>query len=92
MEWLELPSVSDQKKLESSLLDLYQRGFLTEEAYESIFIWDIWKFLESSLGRRMALAQKEGKLHRERQFMIGMVEFDRDAPSCKAIIYNVERL
>lgn len=22
----------------------------------------------------------------------GMAEFDRDAPSCKAIIYNVERL
>ena len=68
----DLTAVSDQKKLESGVLDLYQRGFLTEEAYESIFIWDIWKFLESSLGRRMALAQKEGKLHRERQFMIGI--------------------
>lgn len=72
LECLDLTAVSDQKKLESGVLDLYQRGFLTEEAYESIFIWDIWKFLESSLGRRMALAQKEGKLHRERQFMIGI--------------------
>ncbi len=72
LECLDLTSVTDQKKLESDLLDLYQRGFLTEEAYESIFTWDIWKFLESSLGRRMATAEKEGKLYRERQFMIGI--------------------
>ncbi len=72
LECLDLTAVTDQKKLESDLLDLYQRGFLTEEAYESIFPWDIWKFLESSLGRRMAQAETEGKLYRERQFMIGI--------------------
>ncbi len=72
LECLDLTAVTDQKKLEADLLDLYQRGFLTEKAYESIFTWDIWKFLESPLGHRMAQAQKEGKLYRERQFMIGI--------------------
>ncbi len=72
LECLNLTAVTDQRKLESDLLDLYQRGFLTEEAYESIFPWDIWKFLESPLGRRMAQAEAEGKLYRERQFMIGI--------------------
>ena len=72
LECLDLTAVTDRKKLESGLLDLYQRGFLTEEAYESIFPWDIWKFLESPLGRRMAQAETEGKLYRERQFMIGI--------------------
>ena len=38
LECLDLTAVSDQKKLEAGVLDLYQRGFLTEEAYESIFI------------------------------------------------------
>ena len=67
-----MPDVTDLKKLEADLLDLYQRGFLTEEAYESIFPWDIWKFLESPLGKYMQKAEREGKLHRERQFMIGI--------------------
>ena len=72
LECLYLPDVTDLKKLEADLLDLYQRGFLTEEAYESIFPWDIWKFLESPLGKYMQKAEREGKLHRERQFMIGI--------------------
>ena len=72
LECLYLPDVTDLKKLEADLLDLYQRGFLTEEAYESIFPWDIWKYLESSLGKYMQKAEREGKLHRERQFMIGI--------------------
>ncbi len=72
LECLNLTSVTDQRMLESHLSDLYQKGFLTEEAYEAIFSWDIWKFLESPLGRKMALAEKEGRLYRERQFMIGI--------------------
>jgi ATP-dependent helicase/nuclease subunit A len=42
LECLDLLAVTDQRKLEGDLLDLFQRGFLTEEAYESIFPWDIW--------------------------------------------------
>ena len=72
LECLDLLAVTDQRKLEGDLLDLFQRGFLTEEAYESIFPWDIWKFLESPLGKRMKQAEKEGKLYRERQFMVGI--------------------
>ena len=72
LECLDLLAVTDQRKLEGDLLALFQRGFLTEEAYESIFPWDIWKFLESPLGKRMKQAEKEGKLYRERQFMVGI--------------------
>ena len=48
LECLDLLAVTDQRKLEGDLLDLFQRGFLTEEAYESIFhgiYGNFWKVL-----------------------------------------------
>lgn len=55
LECLYLPDVTDLKKLEADLLDLYQRGFLTEEAYESIFhgiSGNFWKVLWGNICRK----------------------------------------
>lgn len=65
----ELHSLSDTKK---ALLSLHEQGYLDWESYEWINPWDIWKFVESSLGKSMAKAQAEGRLFKEQQFMIGV--------------------
>ena len=65
----ELHSLSDTKK---ALLSLYEQGYLDQESYEWINPWDIWKFVESPLGKSMAKAQAEGRLFKEQQFMIGV--------------------
>ena len=65
----ELHSLSDTKK---ALFSLYEQGYLDQESYEWINPWDIWKFVESPLGKSMAKAQAEGRLFKEQQFMIGV--------------------
>ena len=65
----QLHSLSDTKK---ALLSLYEQGYLDQESYEWINPWDIWKFVESPLGKSMAKAQAEGRLFKEQQFMIGV--------------------
>lgn len=62
-------SLSDTKK---ALLSLHEQGYLDQESYEWVDPKDIWRFLESPLGERMALAQAEGRLFKEQQFMIGV--------------------
>ncbi len=45
---------------------------LSEEEGELINLWDIYFFLKSDLGKRMELAEQQGKLFREKQFMMGL--------------------
>ncbi|MDY5475490.1 MAG: UvrD-helicase domain-containing protein [Enterocloster clostridioformis] len=51
---------------------LLEDGFLDQEAHDFINPNVIWNFLSSPLGKRMAKAQSEGRLHKEQQFIIGM--------------------
>lgn len=45
---------------------------LTEESYELLDPSLIWGFVDSDLGRRMSAADRNGKLYREKQFVIGI--------------------
>ena len=49
-----------------------EQGYLNQETRGFIRAGDIWAFLESPLGRRMARAQAEGRIHKEQQFIIGI--------------------
>ena len=47
-------------------------GRLSESANHYIRNMSIWRFLQSDLGKRMSLAQSEGRLHKEQQFVMGI--------------------
>ena len=51
---------------------LLEGGFLDQEAHDFINPKVIWNFLSSPLGKRMAKAQSEGRIHKEQQFIIGI--------------------
>ena len=51
---------------------LLEDGFLDQEAHDFINPNIIWNFLSSPLGKRMAKAQSEGRIHKEQQFIIGI--------------------
>jgi ATP-dependent helicase/nuclease subunit A len=51
---------------------LLEDGFLDQEAHDFIQPAVIWNFLSSPLGKRMAKAQSEGRIHKEQQFIIGI--------------------
>lgn len=63
-------------------------GYLQEQnrqerfGKESLALVDcevIWRFLQSGLGRRMKLAEQEGRLHKEQQFVIGIPAREMEA-------------
>ena len=58
--------------LRAALSCLLETGYLTPEAYDALEVDTLWTMLQSPLGRRMAAACREGRLHREQQFIIGI--------------------
>lgn len=47
---------------------------------------DIWVFLQSDLGKRMSLAQRDGRLHKEQQFVIGIPAREMGAGDSEELI------
>lgn len=54
------------------LRQLTESGRMTEEARKLVDARVIWKFFQSRLGKRIAQAGMEGRLHKEQQFIIGV--------------------
>ncbi len=52
--------------------ELAEGGGLLKEARRLVNARVLWDFFHSTLGRRMIQAQREGRLHKEQQFMIGI--------------------
>ena len=65
----EIHGLSEVKPVVDELLE---NGFLDQEARDFINPNVIWNFLSSPLGKRMAKAQAEGRIHKEQQFIIGI--------------------
>ncbi len=61
------------------LSNMVKEGRFTGENLELIDCRDIWSFLESGLGSRMRLAQAEGRLYKEQQFVMGVPARDMGA-------------
>ena len=63
---------SEPRQVKEILDKLAEQGQLSEEERRLIWPEAIFRLAKSPLGRRLAKAQAEGKLHREQQFMIGI--------------------
>lgn len=72
MELLPFDRMESQADVEQYLTGLVETQKFTQENYELIDPSEIWIFLQSELGMRMRSAQREGRLHKEQQFVMGM--------------------
>lgn len=72
LERLSFPDIHSEEDTSQALKQLLESGFLDAKSYEFINPKDIWIFLESPLGQRMAKAQAKGICRREQQFIMGI--------------------
>lgn len=71
MEKLSFQEV-EEKGLEAVIEALAEKKDLSEEERKALPVKKIQRLCRSSLGKRMTAAEREGKLYREAQFMIGV--------------------
>lgn len=72
LEHISFPKVHSLEETEQALAELVEKGFLDKDSGEWVKAEDIWAFLQSPLGKRMAEAEKGGRLSKEQQFIIGI--------------------
>lgn len=72
LEHISFQDIKSLEETEAAIETLVEQGYLNQETRGFIRAGDIWAFLESPLGRRMAQAQAEGRIHKEQQFIIGI--------------------
>lgn len=74
--------------LRDEIAEFAEKGFLDPKMKDVIWIQDILQFLQSSVGRRMKKAAKNGRLFREQPFVLGVdaKEFYGDAPDGELVL------
>ena len=72
MEMFDNAGVTTREQVEKHLESLRQEGYLPKETEEFVTADKVFAFADSNLGKRMCQAAKEGKLYKERQFIIGV--------------------
>ena len=84
MELLPLETVMSKEQLTMILDEFVQSGILRPQEREVVSEYKLWKFLNCTLGKKMQLAAKQGKLHREQPFVLGLqakeiyTDFDKE--------------
>lgn len=72
MELLPFEQILHMEDITRYLTELVQQKHFTQENYDLIDVQVIWQFLQSGLGQRMTAAAREGRLHKEQQFVMGI--------------------
>lgn len=72
LEHISFQNIHSLEETKTALDGLMEAGYLNRESRDFINAGDIWAFLISPLGRRMAQAQANGRIHKEQQFIIGI--------------------
>lgn len=72
LELLNFSAMESQADVEQALSLFREEKRMDEESLSLLDCSVLWDFLRSPLGRRMGKAQKEGRLHKEQQFVIGI--------------------
>ncbi|WP_302327047.1 helicase-exonuclease AddAB subunit AddA [Enterocloster lavalensis] len=72
LECLDFGKLHSREDVRAALKSLLDTGYLEQEAYDALDEMVIFTMLNSPLGQRMAEAQRDGRLHREQQFIIGI--------------------
>lgn len=86
LELLDLGAMKEEKDVDLWLLEAVKEGSIPEEARKLVSPKKLWRFLKTSLGRQMARAQKENRLHREQQFVMGIPAADMGMGDSKELV------
>ncbi len=79
---------ADAEPVEAQIERLWREGMLSEEHRQALSIPAIKKFLSTNLARRMAAAEKKGRLYREQPFVLGLPaeELNEKFPSDELVL------
>ncbi len=85
LELLDFTRTSSSEQIDEGLADIAKQGLMDQTSLGLIYKPVLYKFFESDIAERMRRAAEDGKLYRERQFVIGipareMDEADSDEP------------
>lgn len=72
MELLSFHEIRKKSDIKEQLDRFVEEGKMTADSRELVRESVIWPFFSSDLGKRMAAAQREGRLKKESQFVIGI--------------------
>lgn len=72
MELLPFDCIHSENEVKQYLERFVKEGKMTAEAADMVRPGDLFRFFETELGGRMAKAQAEGRLKKEKQFVIGI--------------------
>ena len=79
LELLPFARIRSKEDVAKYLQNLAMQERMGKESLKLIDGEVIWRFLQSGLGRRMRIAEEEGRLHREQQFVIGIPAREMEA-------------
>lgn len=72
LELLPFGRIETRKDLERELERLVEEHKISPETRKLIQTGRLWDFFETPVARRLSLADREGRLHKEKQFVIGI--------------------
>ncbi|MCI9362110.1 MAG: helicase-exonuclease AddAB subunit AddA [Hungatella sp.] len=72
LELLDFTAASTREDVKQQFHSLLASEKISEDSLKKVRQDTIWRFAASPLGRRIARAQKEGRCHREQQFVMGI--------------------
>ena len=72
MEMFDNAGVTTKEQVEKHLESLRQEGYLPKETEEFVTSDKVFAFATSELGKRMCQAAREGRLYKEKQFVVGV--------------------
>lgn len=70
VECMNLSEIRHSNQVKEQIQKLVQEGKLTASAAETVNAYEIYRFCQSSLCRRMLEAEKDGRLYREQPFVM----------------------
>ena len=72
LELLDFATINRKKDVELWIENACQEGYILKEMAAMTRPEKLWRFVQSPLGKRIVQAQKEGRLYREQQFVLGI--------------------
>ncbi len=88
LERLCLSATNTKEEIEAQLDQMEREKQLSDTERRQINAWKLWKLFSSPIGKRIRLAEKEGRLFREQPFVIGRQakEFYKETESTELIL------
>ena len=72
LELLDFTAAASLKDVKTQIHEMVTNGKISEENAQMVRPGEIWKFVQTETGRRMAQTQGENHCHREQQFVMGI--------------------